>query len=78
MPLIINYQETSQIKEKYHKREDLEAWLIMHDWKIRKLDAELDGKPLAELIRMNERLIVVIDEENKKMKILNEIEFEDF
>lgn len=34
----------------------------MHSWKIRKLDAELDEKPLAELIRLDEKLVVVIDE----------------
>lgn len=38
----------------------------------------MDGKPLAELIHMDERLIVVIDEENKKMKVLNDVEFTDF
>lgn len=46
--------------------------------KIRKLDGELDEKPLAELIRLDERLIVAIDEENMRMKILNSVEFKDF
>ncbi|MEN4005890.1 MAG: hypothetical protein PQ964_00780 [Methanobacteriaceae archaeon] len=40
--------------------------------KIRKLDDELDGKPLAELIRLDDRLIVAIDEKEKKMVVLNE------
>jgi len=56
----------------------MEIWLAMNGWKIRKLNAELDGKPLAELIRLDERLIVVINEEKKKMLVLNDIEFEDF
>ena len=67
---------------------------MTHSWKIRKLNAKLDGKPLAELIRLDERLIVAIDGENKKMKafkifdfeapettfprVLNDVEFEDF
>lgn len=35
--------------------------------KIRKLGGELDGKPLAELIRLDNRLIIAIDEKEKKM-----------
>jgi hypothetical protein len=50
---------------------------MTHSWKIRKLNAELDGKPLAELIRLDERLIVAIDGENKRMNILNNVEIED-
>jgi len=51
---------------------------MTHSWKIRKLNAKLDGKPLAELIRLDERLVVAIDGENKKMEILNEVEIDDF
>ena len=50
----------------------------MHGWKIRKLNAELDDKPLAELIRLDEKLIVVIDEKEMKMRVLNDVEFEKF
>ena len=78
MPLVINYKRNREIKEKYLERGDLEIWLMTHSWKIRKLNAELDGKPLAELIRLDERLIVAIDGENKKMSILNDVEIEDF
>ena len=56
----------------------MEIWLMTHSWKIRKLNAKLDGKPLAELIRLDERLVVAIDGENKKMEILNEVEIDDF
>jgi len=66
------------LKGKYPERSDLEIWLMTHSWKIRKLNAKLDGKPLAELIRLDERLIVVIDGKNKKMNILNDVEIEDF
>ncbi|OEC84616.1 MULTISPECIES: hypothetical protein [Methanobacterium] len=78
MPLTINYKRNREIKEKYPERSDLEIWLMTHSWKIRKLNAKLDGKPLAELIRLDERLIVVIDGKNKKMNILNDVEIEDF
>lgn len=78
MPLVINYKRNRKIKEKYPERGDLEIWLMPHSWKIRKLNVKLDDKPLAELIRLDERLIVAIDGENKKMQILNEIEIEDF
>ncbi|MEN6293458.1 MAG: hypothetical protein ABFD07_15780 [Methanobacterium sp.] len=78
MPLVINYKRNREIKEKYQERGDLEIWLMTHSWKIRKLNAKLDGKPLAELIRLDERLIVAIDGENKKMEILNNLEVEDF
>ncbi len=78
MPLIINYKGTTRIKEKYPESEDMDIWLMTHGWKIRKLSAKLDGKPLAELIRLDERLIVVIDGEEKKMKVLNDVEFTDF
>lgn len=78
MPLVINYKRNREIKEKYPERGDLEIWLMTHSWKIRKLNVKLDGKPLAELIRLDERLIVAIDGENKKMEILNNLEIEDF
>lgn len=78
MPIIINYKGNPKIREKYPERGDMEIWLMTHSWKIRKLNAELDGKPLAELIRLDERLIVAIDGENKKMEILNNLEIEDF
>jgi len=52
----------------------MEIWLAMHGWKIRKLGAELDGKPLAELIRLDEKLIVVINEEEKKMRVMSDVE----
>lgn len=78
MPLTINYKRNREIKEKYPERSDLEIWLMTHSWKIRKLNAKLDGKPLAELIRLDERLIVAIDGENKKMLVLNNLEIEDF
>jgi len=76
-----NYKENSQSnKENIQKEmsEDMKSWLIENNWKIRKLHAEINGKPLAELIRLDERLIVVIDEEKKKMLVLNDINFEDF
>lgn len=78
MPLVINYKRNMEIKEKYLERGDLEIWLMTHSWKIRKLNVKLDGKPLAELIRLDERLIVAIDGENKKMRVLNDVEIEDF
>lgn len=78
MSLIINYEGTSQIKEEYPERNDIEIWLVLHGWKIRKINAELDGKPLAELIHTDEKLIVAIDEKKKKMRVLNDIELEDF
>ena len=78
MPLVINYKRNREIKEKYPEGGDLEIWLMTHSWKIRKLNAKLDGKPLAELIRLDERLIVAINGENKKMEILNNLEIEDF
>lgn len=46
----------------------MEIWLNLHGRKIRNRGVEMDVKPLAELIYMDERLIVVIDDENKKMK----------
>jgi len=49
----------------------------MHSWKIRKLGLELNGKLLAELIRLDEKLLVVINEENKKMKVLNDVEIDE-
>ncbi len=70
MPMIINYKENSQSNEEIPQKEmseDMKSWLIENNWKIRKLNAEINGKPLAELIRLDERLIVVIDEEEKKM-----------
>lgn len=79
MPFLINYKENSAIKEKYAQMgitKDMEIWLAMHGWKIRKLNAELDDKPLAELIRLDEKLIVVIDEKEMKMKVLNDVEFD--
>ena len=78
MSLVINYKRNREIKEKYPERGDLEIWLMTHSWKIKKLNAKLDGKPLAELIRLDERLIVAIDGEKKKMNILNDVEIEDF
>jgi hypothetical protein len=78
MSLIINYKRNMEIKKKYPERGDMEIWLMTHSWKIRNLNAKLDGKPLAELIRLDERLIVAIDGENKKMNILNDIKFTDF
>ena len=51
-----------------------EIWLAAHSWKIRKLGLELNGKPLAELIMLDEKLLVVINEEEKKMKVLNDVE----
>ena len=77
MPLLINYKENSSIKEKYAQMgitSDIEIWLAAHSWKIRKLGLELNGKPLAELIRLDEKLLVVINEEEKKMKVLNDVE----
>ena len=77
MPLLINYKENSSVKEKYLKMgitSDIEIWLAAHSWKIRKLGLELNGKPLAELIRLDEKLLVVINEEEKKMKVLNDVE----
>ena len=56
---------------------DMEIWLAIHGWKIRKLNAEMDNKPLAELIRLDEKLIVVINEEEKKMRILNNVEIDE-
>ena len=76
MSLVINYKRNREIRERYPERGDLEIWLMTHSWKIRKINANLDEKPLAELIRLDERLIVVIDGENKKMQVLNEIEIE--
>ena len=55
----------------------MEIWLAMHGWKIRKLDTKLDNKPLAELIRLDEKLIVVIHEEEKKMRVLNNVEIDE-
>ncbi|PAV05471.1 hypothetical protein [Methanobacterium bryantii] len=81
MPLLINYKETQSAKEKYLKMgitSDIEIWLTIHGWKIRKLGLELDGKPLAELIRLDEKLLVVINEEEKKMLVLNDVECSDF
>ncbi|WP_424353852.1 hypothetical protein [Methanobacterium sp. MBAC-LM] len=52
--------------------------MAMYSWKIRKLGLELDGKPLAELIRLDEKLLVVINEETKKMLVLNDVECSDF
>lgn len=80
MPLLINYKENSSIKEKYSKMgitNDIEIWLAAHSWKIRKLGLELNGKPLAELIRLDEKLLVVINEETKKMKVLNDVEIDE-
>ncbi len=77
MPLLINYKETRSAKEKYLKMgisNDIEIWLAMHGWKIRKLNVEIGDKPLAELIRLDEKLIVVINEKEKKMRVLNDIE----
>ena len=77
MPLLINYKETQATKEKYLQMgitSDIEIWLAAHSWKIRKLGLELNGKPLAELIRLDEKLLVVINEEEKKMKVLNDVE----
>ncbi len=79
MPLLINYKETPAIKEKYSQMgitNDMEIWLALHGWKIRKLGAELDGKPLAELIRLDEKLIVVINVEEKKMRVISDIEID--
>ena len=78
--MIINYGENGQSNKILQKEmsEDMKSWLIENNWKIRKLNAEINGKPLAELIRLDERLIVVVDEEEKKMLVLNDIEFEDF
>lgn len=81
MPMIINYKENSQSDEENPQKEmseDMKSWLIENNWKIRKLHAEINGKPLAELIRLDERLIVLIDEDEKKMLVLNDIEFDDF
>lgn len=81
MPLLINYKETPSIKEKYAQMgitKDMEIWLAMHGWKIRKLDTNMDGKPLAELIKLDEKLIVVIDEKEMKMRVLNDIEIDKF
>lgn len=78
MPLVINYKRSMEIKERYPERGDIEIGLMTHSWKIRKLNANLDGKPLAELIRLDERLIVAIDIEEKKMLVLNDVEFTDF
>lgn len=75
-----NYLENRQSDKEIPQKEMSEDmnWLIENNWKIRKLHAEINGKPLAELIRLDERLIVVIDEEEKKMLVLNDINFEDF
>jgi hypothetical protein len=76
-----DYKENQSTKEKYLKMgitNDIEIWLAMHSWKIRKLGLELDGKPLAELIRLDEKLLVVINEETKKMLVLNDVECSDF
>ncbi len=81
MPLLINYKEKKSTREKYLQMgitNDMEIWLAMHGWKIRNLGLELDGKPLAELIRLDEKLLVVINEEKKKMRILNDVECSDF
>lgn len=78
---IINYRENEQSDKEIPQKEmseDMKCWLIENNWKIRKLHAEINGKPLAELIRLDERLIVVIDEEEKKMLVLNDIKFDDF
>ena len=75
------HKETQSTKEKYLKMgitNDIEIWLAAHSWKIRKLGLELDGKPLAELIRLDEKLLVVINEETKKMLVLNDVECSDF
>ena len=69
MPLVINYKRNREIKEKYPEIGDLEMWLMTHSWKIRKLNTAINGKPLAELIQLDERLIVVIDEEEKKILV---------
>ncbi len=58
------------------KKGGCEIWLAMHGWKIRKLEVELDGKPLAELIRLDEKLIVVINKEEKKMRVINDVEID--
>ena len=79
MPLLINYKETQATKEKYLQMgitSDIEIWLAAHSWKIRKLGLELNGKPLAELIRLDEKLLVVINEEEKKMRVLNDVEID--
>jgi hypothetical protein len=81
MPLLINYKENSSIKEKYVQMgitNEVEIWLAMHGWKIRKLNTGIDGKPLAELIGLDKKLLVVINEETKKMKVLNGVEVKDF
>jgi hypothetical protein len=78
MPFLINYKENSSIKEKYSKMgitSDIKTWLAAHSWKIRKLGLELDGKPLAELIRLDEKLLVVINEETKKMLVFKNHRF---
>ena len=76
MPLLINYKENQSTKEKYLKMgitNDIEIWLAAHSWKIRKLGLELNGKPLAELIRLDEKLLVVINEETKKMRVFKNL-----
>lgn len=81
MPFLINYKENSSIKEKYSKMgitSDIEIWLAAHSWKIRKLGLELNEKPLAELIKLDEKLLIVINEETKKMLVLNDVECSDF
>lgn len=80
MPFLINYKGNPDVKEKYAQMgitKDMEIWLVMHGWKIRKLNTELNGKPVAELIRLDERLMVVINEEKMKMRVLNDVEFTD-
>ena len=81
MPLLINYKEKSSIKEKYVQMgitNDMEIWLAAQSRKIRRLGLELNGKSLAELIMLDEKLLVVINEETKKMKVFNDVEVKDF
>jgi len=59
MPLLINYKEKSSIKEKYVQMgitNDMEIWLAAQSRKIRRLGLELNGKSLAELIMLDEKL----------------------
>ncbi len=80
MPLFINYKGNPAVKERYLQMgitKDMEIWLAIHGWKIRKLNTEMNGKPLAELIRLDEKLIVVINEEEKKMRVLSDVELDE-
>ena len=50
-----NYKENNQSNEENPQKEmseDMKSWLIENNWKIIKLNANLDEKPLAELIRL--------------------------